>query len=79
MAEEEDRWVHQVKAGLEKRTDGGKSAPNSPSRSTTRARHSKQQASARLTFDTSSTTLRRETLGDPLQTIVPSRFQSSMR
>ena len=37
---------------------------------------SNKQASARLTFDT---TLRREILGEPLQTIAPSRFQSSMR
>ena len=34
MAEEEDRCVHQVTAGLENRTDGGKSAPKCPSRST---------------------------------------------
>jgi len=57
MAEEEDRCAHQVKARREQ-------AHGLPSRSTTRARN-KQQASARAShFDTSNTTLRRETLGN---------------
>jgi hypothetical protein len=76
MAEEEDRCVHQVKA--KKCTDRRANAPSRADQQ--RGQDIKQatkQARARLTFDS---TLRRETLGQPLlQIIVPTRFRSSMR
>lgn len=60
MAEEEDRCAHRVKARREQ-------AHGLPSRSTTRARNeqaSNKQARASH-FDTTNTTLRPETLGNP--------------